>query len=235
MPAELKDFVVNLKSLSQDIKDPIIQGGGDANGRTLRIIFTQEAADMFTPDTKVYLYWNHQQLKTYGVNVFTRVSKKECCFNPPVWEIHWPKAMLHEGDVLCCIKLVDDVSISPSNNFLVHVLQDPNDGSSFVVGDDYSVFDKCVLEMNAATDKAKEQLQKQQEEFESMRQEFTTLKNDVQAALSNIQSFVYGEFDTFPKVGKENTLYATDNATYVWNTITGSYICIANKTEWKEA
>lgn len=44
MPAELKDFVVNLKSLSQDIEDPIIQGGGDANGRTLRIIFTQEAA-----------------------------------------------------------------------------------------------------------------------------------------------------------------------------------------------
>ena len=70
MPAELKDFVVNLKSLSQDIEDPIIQGGGDANGRTLRIIFTQEAADMFTPYTKVYLYWNHQQLKTYGVNVF---------------------------------------------------------------------------------------------------------------------------------------------------------------------
>lgn len=51
---------------------------------------------------------------------------------------------------------------------------------------------------------------------------------------SNIQPFVYGEFDTFPKVGKENTLYATDNATYVWNIITGSYICIANKTEWKE-
>ena len=234
MPTELKDFVVNLKSLSQDIEDPIIQGGGDANGRTLRIIFTQEAADMFTPYTKVYLYWNHQQLKTYGVNVFTKVSKNECCFNPPVWEIHWPKAMLHEGDVLCCIKLVDDISISPSNNFLVHVLQDPNDGSSFVVGDDCSVFDKAVIEMNAATDKAKEQLQKQQEEFESMRQEFTTLKDDVQAALSNIQSFVYGEFDTFPKVGKENTLYATDNAAYVWNTVTSSYICIANKTEWKE-
>lgn len=182
MPAELKDFVVNLKSLSQDIEDPIIQGGGDANGRTLRIIFTQEAADMFTPYTKVYLYWNHQQLKTYGVNVFTRVSKGEDCFNPPVWEIHWPKAMLHEGDVLCCIKLVDDISIAPSNNFLVHVLQDPNDGSSFVVGDDYSIFDKAVLEMNAATQKAQEQLEKQQEEFEAMRQEFSTMRDDIQAA-----------------------------------------------------
>lgn len=177
MATELKDFVVNLKSLSQDIEDPIIQGGGDANGRALRVVFSQEAADMLTPYTKVYLYWNHQQLKTYGVNVFTKVSKDDqCCCSPVIWEIHWPKAMLHEGDVTCCIKLVDDVSISPSNNFLVHVLQDPNDGSSFVVGDDYSIFDKCVLEMNAATEKAREQLEQQQKEFNDMRAEFDSVR-----------------------------------------------------------
>lgn len=177
MATELKDFVVNLKSLSQDIEDPIIQGGGDANGRALRVVFSQEAADMLTPYTKVYLYWNHQQLKTYGVNVFTKVSKDDqCCLSPVIWEIHWPKAMLHEGDVLCCIKLVDDVSISPSNNFLVHVLQDPNDGSSFVVGDDYSIFDKCILEMNAATEKAREQLEQQKKEFNDMRAEFDSVR-----------------------------------------------------------
>ena len=184
MPAELKDFVVNLKSLSQDIDDPIVQGGGDANGRTFRVIFTQEAADMFTPYTKVYLYWNHQQKKTYGVNVFTKVSKDDDCFSPPTWEIHWPKAMLHEGDVTCCIKLVDDISISPSNNFVVHVLQDPNDGSTFVVGDDYSIFDKAVIEMNAATKKAQEQLEQQQKDFEAMRQEFTAVKDDAANALA---------------------------------------------------
>ena len=117
------------------------------------------------------------------VNVFTKVSKDGDCFNPPVWQINWPKAMLHEGDVLCCIKLVDDISIAPSNNFLVHVLQDPNDGSSFVVGDDYSIFDKAVLEMNVATQKAQEQLEKQQEEFEAMRQEFSGMKGDIQKAL----------------------------------------------------
>ena len=177
MATELKDFVVNLKSLSQDIDDPIIQGSGDANGRALRVVFSQEAADMLTPYTKVYLYWNHQQLKTYGVNVFTKVSKDDqCCCSPVIWEIHWPKAMLHEGDVLCCIKLVDDASISPSNNFLVHILQDPNDGSSFVVGDDYSIFDKCILEMNAATEKAREQLEQQQKEFNDMRAEFDSVR-----------------------------------------------------------
>lgn len=183
MPTELKDFVVNLKSLSQDIDDPIIQGGGDANGRTFKIIFTQEAADMFTPYTKVYLYWNHQQLKTYGVNVFTKVSKDEDCFHPPVWQINWPKAMLHEGDVLCCIKLVDDISIAPSNNFIVHVLQDPNDGSSFVVGDDYSIFDRCVIEMNSLTDKLREEFDGYKKEFEDMRQSFSTIENNSNLAL----------------------------------------------------
>ena len=205
MPAELKDFVVNLRSLSQDIEDPIIQGGGDANGRTLRIIFTQEAADMFTPYTKVYLYWNHQQLKTYGVNVFTRVFKDEGCFNPPIWEIHWPKAMLHEGDVLCCIKLVDDISISPSNNFLVHVLQDPNDGSSFVVGDDYSIFDKAVIEMNVATQKALEQLEEQQKEFDKMREEFGGMKGDIQEALDKANEAYDMAKDALEQIEQKDT------------------------------
>ena len=51
---------------------------------------------------------------------------------------------------------------------------------------------------------------------------------------SNITPFVYGEFDSFPEVGKEGTLYATKDATYIWDSNLSSYICIANKTEWKE-
>ena len=85
MTQELKTFTVNMKSLDQDIPDPVVAGAGDANGRTFRIIFTQEAAEQFTPDTKVYLKWYHKQKKTKGYNVFTRVSKDEDCFNPPVW------------------------------------------------------------------------------------------------------------------------------------------------------
>ena len=48
MPTELKAFTVNMKSMDQDIDDPIIAGAGDANGRTFRVIFTQEAAAQFT-------------------------------------------------------------------------------------------------------------------------------------------------------------------------------------------
>lgn len=181
MSEELKAIVVNLKSLDQDIEDPILQGAGDANGRTFRIILSQEAADMLTPETKIYLKWRHQELDVRGYNVFTKVQDADC-FHPAIWEIHWPHSMLYEGNVLCRIELVDDVSISPSVNFMVHVLADPDDGSKFVVSDDYSIFQTAVIEMNAATQKALEQLEDQQKEFDSMRQEFGSMREDIQAA-----------------------------------------------------
>lgn len=213
MPTELKDFVVNLKSLSQDIEDPIIQGGGDANGRTFRLIFTQEAADMFTPETKVYLKWFHQQEKISGLNVFKQVQSGCDCFNPPVWEIHWPKAMLHEGDVLCCIQLVDDISIAPSNNFIVHVLHDPNDGSNFVVSDDYSVFEQAVIDMNAATQKALDQIQEQQKQFEDMIGDFDTLRQDVNTALDKANEAYDMAADALQQIEQKDTatgLYITE-------------------------
>lgn len=55
MANELKATIINMKSLSQHIIDPVVVGAGDANGRTLRVIFTQEAAAQMTPETKVYL------------------------------------------------------------------------------------------------------------------------------------------------------------------------------------
>ena len=182
MPTELKDFVVTLKSLSQDIEDPIVQGAGDANGRTFRLIFTQEAADMFTPITKVYLKWRHLQLNTRGYNVFTQVQQGDC-ENSPIWEIHWPKAMLHEGDVLCCIEIVDDVSIAPSSNFLVHVLADPDDGTNFVVSDDYSIFQQAVIDMNSIAEKSEQQFQEQQEKFEGWENSYDDMWDDVNLAL----------------------------------------------------
>ena len=183
MPTELKNFVVNMKSLSQDIEDPIIQGAGDANGRTFRIIFTQEAAEQFTPETKVYLKWYHEQLKTRGYNVFRQVQAGGSCGVSPIWEINWPQAMLHEGDVLCCIEIVDDISIAPSNNFIVHVLSDPNDGSNFVVSDDYSVFKQAVIDMNAVAEKSEAQFQEQQEKFDDIVSDFNSMWGDVNLAL----------------------------------------------------
>lgn len=178
MSQELKTVTVNLKSLDQDIKDPIVAGGADANGRTFRIIFDQEAAAQITPETKVYLSWFHRQKKIKGYNVFTQTND-----DPIIWEIKWPQALLFEGDVLCCIELVDSVSIAQSTNFIVHVLSDPNDGSSFVVSDDFTLFQNAVIRLNCIGDQMKKQMVAQKIEFEDMLLEFSKVKVDAKEAV----------------------------------------------------
>ena len=50
---------------------------------------------------------------------------------------------------------------------------------------------------------------------------------------ANISPLFFGDYDSFPPTGKDNTLYISDDATYKWDSLTSTYICIANKTEWK--
>lgn len=83
MANELKATVINMKTLSQDIVDPVVVGAGEASGRALRIIFTQEAAAQFTPETKVYLSWWHQEKNVKGYNVFTEITSDEDEDFPP--------------------------------------------------------------------------------------------------------------------------------------------------------
>ena len=83
MSNELKVTTVNLKDLSQDIIDPVVVGAGDASGRTLRIIFTQKAAAQFTPNTKVYLSWYHQEMDIKGYNIFTEIVQEDDEDFPP--------------------------------------------------------------------------------------------------------------------------------------------------------
>lgn len=180
MSQELRAFTVNLKSMDQDIPDPIVAGAGDANGRTFRIIFDQEAEAQLTPETKIYLSWFHKQKKIKGYNVFTQTSD-----DPVIWEIKWPQTMLHEGDVLCCIEMVDSVSIIQSTTFLVHVLTDPNDGSGFVVSDDFSEFQNAVIQLNCIADQMKDQMLQQKLEFEDMALQFGEIKEKADAAYLN--------------------------------------------------
>lgn len=166
--------------MDQDIPDPIVAGAGDANGRTFRIIFDQEAEAQLTPETKIYLSWFHKQKKIKGYNVFTQTSD-----DPVIWEIKWPQTMLHEGDVLCCIEMVDSVSIVQSTTFLVHVLTDPNDGSGFVVSNDFSEFQNAVIQLNCIADQMKDQMLQQKLEFEDMALQFGEIKERADAAYFN--------------------------------------------------
>lgn len=49
----------------------------------------------------------------------------------------------------------------------------------------------------------------------------------------NINPLFFGDYEDFPSTGKDNVLYISDEATYKWDSLTSTYICIANKTEWK--
>ncbi len=179
MANELKATVINMKSLNQNIPDPVVVGAGDANGRTLRIIFTQEAAAQMTPDTKVYLSWHHQEVDIKGYNVFTKFENEDDDELPSYWEITYPKSMLYEGNVLACIQIVDSVSIATSTNFTIHVLIDPNDGTRYTATDDFSEFQKAVINMTTLSDEMKRQMANQKIEFEDMQLAFMDIRRIV--------------------------------------------------------
>ena len=178
MSQELKTFTIDLKSLDQTIDSPILAGAGDVNGYVLRVVFTQKAGCQLTPGSKVYLNWMHQEQKIKGYNVLTKVA--DC---PATFEIHWPKAMLREGTVLCRLEVVDDISISPSTNFSVHVLQNPTDGSDFVVTDDFSDFQQAVIDLTTIRDEMLSELEYQKKLFDNLAPDVEGVKADAAEAL----------------------------------------------------
>lgn len=208
MAQELRRTTIHLKSLNQDISDPIIAGGGDANGYSLRIIFDPEAAAQFTPETQVYLKWRHQQLNNRGLNQFRQIDS-EC---DSVWEINWPHNMLHEGDVLCSIELIDEISIAQSNNFIVHVLQDADDGSQFIVSNDYTEFQNAIIEMNSFSQKTQEQLEMQKEEFENIKQSFAEIETKINAAYNKVIELYDAAKETLSNLDQLVTTIKSDAA-----------------------
>lgn len=158
---ELKRFTINLKSLNQDIPDTIVVGAGDADGRTLSVILTQEAAARMTPFTNLYLSWKHLRTTIEGLNVFTKIND-----NPQTWEIHYPQSMLREGNVLACLKMIDEISISTSTNFNIKVLSDPNAVEDFDDNENYNIFKQAALELNNTNQEMKQQMEQYQIEFE---------------------------------------------------------------------
>ena len=50
----------------------------------------------------------------------------------------------------------------------------------------------------------------------------------------NLNQITFGaSVEDFPKSGNSKILYVTDDATYKWDTVTKTYLCVSNKTEWK--
>lgn len=163
MANELKGTIINMKSLSQDIKDPIIVGGGESEGRFLTIIFTQQAAAQFSDNTIVYLSWRHIQKNVKGYNAFKKFEYEDTDEitaeeQPPTWYIYYPKELLHEGDVIANIELVDDISVAASVNFSIHVLADPWAGTKWIEQDDLSEFKTAMNKASTMEDRYDELL-----------------------------------------------------------------------------
>lgn len=177
---ELKRFTINLKSLNQDIPDTIVVGAGEANGRTLSVILTQEAAARMTPTTNLYLSWKHLGTNIEGLNVFTKVNN-----NPQTWEIHYPQSMLREGHVLACLKIIDEISISTSTNFGIKVLSDPNAVEDFGDNENYNIFKQAAIELNNTNDLMKQQMEQYQIEFEKSISWLKTLEDKLVDMVEN--------------------------------------------------
>lgn len=208
MRDELKTYTLNLKSLDQEINDPIIAGSGDVNGWTFRVVLTQTAAKQIADKSKLYLNWHHISADVYGYNVFTRVNEN-------TWELYWPIALTqHKGDVLARIELVDQISIAPSTNFTIRVLSNPNDDRRFEYKDDYSVFSLAVLELNSALESANKQMEEWQCEFQAMRNYVAEIRSSIEAGIPEdmtIKEYIDNQ---------DNTLYE-DLITYIDSKVEG--------------
>lgn len=174
MSADLKGTIINMKSLSQDIPDPIIVGGSQAQGRFLTIIFTQEAAAQFSDNTVVYLSWRHIQKNIKGYNCFTKFEYEDedeitAEEQPPTWYIYYPKNMLHEGDVIATIELVDDISVAASTTFSIHVTADPWDGTDWIEEDDLTEFKSAIIKAQHIQDEIDTRYDEIMAEIENMK------------------------------------------------------------------
>ena len=50
---------------------------------------------------------------------------------------------------------------------------------------------------------------------------------------SNLEPVFIGDYDSFPTIGRENTLYVTEDGTYIWSNKLNDYLLVASKTEWQ--
>ena len=94
--------------------------------------------------------------------------------------------MLHEGNVLACIQLVDGISIASSTNFVIHVLEEPDTGEDFLAMDDYSEFKRMIIRISSLEDEMRELMEEQEEEFAGIRNEFAGMQEEFEDVKADV-------------------------------------------------
>lgn len=192
-PDQIKDVIINLKSLQQKIR-PITVGAG-ATRPYLFVTFDDEAAAQFTPKTIVYLSWRHTNgNKVKGYNAFTQLSEK-----PNVWRIALPGSLLHEGVVLARLELVDCISVAASTTFEINILHNPNEDESFTDSDDYTVFQEAIIDLTERINQTAEILEQTQVAVKDIDELFCSMKhfyNKMQKDQRKTHKMVHTALDT---------------------------------------
>ncbi len=193
MSAELKTFTINLKTLSQTIESPIVVSGEDAGGFVLRVILTQQAADGMTGDTSLYLKWTNLSANNKGYDTFKHVRAERHRPIGETWEMTLPSSMLREGDVRCCIEFVDRISVSATKPFLIHITGTVCPTDDFEFSDDFSAFKSALVELERATQDAREQTDK----LAAQQSQLDNIKSNSDKAYSMAQqALAYARGDT---------------------------------------
>ena len=179
---QLRANIINLKSLDQDISDPIIAGTGEVGGPQLYVILTQEAAARFTPITNLYLSWKHLDYPNVrGYDMFEKVSDK-----PAAWAINWPNAMRRAGTVEACLEIVDAQSISQSRHFNINVLSDIESGVEDFLQEDYDLFHRMLVEMNLKLEDANKLVDNANDIVEITTELYNTMKDQYDNILDRV-------------------------------------------------
>lgn len=171
----LKSTIIHLKSLDQKFDSPIVAGAGNANGRSIIVTLEQETLSQIPQEGMLYLNWQHNKTKIKGYNSFMPLDKTRT-----IWEFKYPKSFLVEGDVLCCIDIVDSVSICSTSNFIVHVLSNPNDGFDYTKYKDFNDFQKSLTELARLNGELQLQLNQAKLDYNNLQKQIIELRTMVQ-------------------------------------------------------
>lgn len=126
---------------------------GDANGRGIELHVTLHGETVSMAGMSVYLAWRHRRVKNcQGFTAFTAINAADGRF-----KVTYPTSMQHAGDVTARVMIYlanNGTHITGSKNFNISVGGNPIDEDAALADNDFTVFQKAVVDLNTATTKA---------------------------------------------------------------------------------
>ena len=147
-----------LKPITLDTADghipDLLAHGGDHDGRGIDLTITQGGEPVDTTGMSVWLEWRHQATRGQGFNSFEDLDADGR------WQVTYPSAMLHPGDVVARIGVYqseerdESTYITGSKNFRIHVQESPIDPDAMEGNNDFTVFHEAAIALSGAAERA---------------------------------------------------------------------------------